>query len=206
MTRVPSGIEKRTQRNIRKAEREGVSVRKAGLGELDTFIALYWETMDKRHAGRHLYDFGADYFKALLGSDRIDAEFLMAELAKTRSSPPASSCTVRISATTSARPRVLICRIVRNHLLFREMIVEAAHRGMKYLHLAAGRQPTWTTACWFSRRRSRLGTRRSSLGQSILDRDAYDEVCGDFRLRYSGADASSWFPLPNAAGSLEPHR
>ena len=195
LTEVLSGIEKRTQRNIRKAEREGVSVRKAGLGEVDTFIALYWETMDKRHAEDRYY-FGPDYFKALLGSDRIDAEFLMAE----REGEVIAACLVLYGPDFAHHPprRILACSFVASS---QPPALPGDDRGgsppqKKFLHLGGGATADRNDSLLLFKKTFSAGAEQVfSLGQSILDTGAYEQVCRDFLHRYAGAGGSNWFPL-----------
>lgn len=188
-------IGKMTKRNIKKAERDGVTIRKAGFEELDTFIALYWETMDKRHAEERYY-FDRSYFTPFFLSDRIDAEFLFAE----REGEVIGACFVLYSpkyahyhlgassrANLAYRP---------NHLLFREMILEAHRRGKDFLHYGGGATASPDDSLLLFKK-SFTGNQESTfyLGQSIIDPAGYEQICLEFAHRYSGTEASTWFPL-----------
>jgi hypothetical protein len=195
LTDVLADIDGRSQRNIRKALRETVAVRKADPDDLDLFIKLYWETMARRDA-EDWYYFGHDYFSTLLLSDRIDAELLVAEWG----GEVIAGCLVMYSskyahyhlgasslAHLSHRP---------NHLLFREMIVEAHRQGKEFLHLGGGTTGDASDSL-LGFKKTFTGGREETfyLGQSILDPGAYGGLCRDFLSRHRGAEASNWFPL-----------
>ena len=192
---VLADIEGRSQRNIRKALRETVAVRKGGPDDLAVFIRLYWETMARRHA-EDWYYFGQDYFNSLFLSDRIDAELLVAEWG----GEIIAGCVVMYSskyahyhlgasslAHLSHRP---------NHLLFREMIVEASRRGKEFLHLGGGASADPNDSLLVFKKTFTAGQEAMFyLGQSVIDSQAYGTACRDFLSRYSGAEESGWFPL-----------
>jgi hypothetical protein len=192
---VLADIEGRSQRNIRKALRETVAVRKGDLDDLDVFIKLYWETMARRHA-EDWYYFGHDYFNSLFLSDRIDTELLVAEWG----GEIIAGCLVMYSSKyahyhlgasslthLSRRP---------NHLLFREMIVQAHRQGKEFLHFGGGTTGDASDSLLVFKKTFTAGQEAMFyLGQSVLDSRAYGTVCRDFLSRYNGADESGWFPL-----------
>ncbi len=195
LTAVLDDIDKRSQRNIRKAERDGVSVRTCGAEGIETFLPLYWETMDKRHAAGRYY-FGEPYFGAIFNSDRLDAEFLFAE----REGQVIGGCLLlygpelahyHLGASAqehlSYRP---------NHLLFREMIIRCHERGMSKLHLGGGTTLAPDDSL-LRFKQSFTGAReeRFALGESVFDPSAYRALCQDLEPTGTTGDAPPWFPL-----------
>jgi hypothetical protein len=195
LTDVLADIDGRSQRNIRKALRETVTVREGDSNDLAVFIKLYWETMARRHA-EDWYYFGQDYFNSLFLSDRIDTELLVAEWG----SEIIAGCLIMYSskyshyhlgasslAHLSHRP---------NHLLFREMIVQAHRKGKDFLHLGGGTTGDASDSLLGFKKSFTAGREETFyLGQSILDQPAYSSVCRDFLSQHRGAEASDWFPL-----------
>jgi hypothetical protein len=195
LAQVLAAIDKRSQRNIRKAEREAVTVRKAGLEELPTFLSMYRETMDKRHAEDRYY-FRPDYFNSLFLSDRIDAEFLLAEW----EDEVIAGCLVlygsRFAHYHLGASSVAHLSHRPNHMLFQQMIIEASRRGKEFLHLGGGATADPNDSLLvFKKTFTASHEAMFYLGQSVLDSRAYGTVCRGFLSRYSGAEESGWFPL-----------
>lgn len=189
---VLGDIDKQSQRSIRKAEREAVTVRPAGSGGIETFVPLYWETMDKRHAAERYY-FGPQYFETIFASDRLDAEFLFAEWhgeviagCLVLYGPELAHYHLGASAREhlSHRP---------NHLLFREMITRSSARGKRALHLGGGATPAEDDSL-LSFKKSFTGSRQEQfvLGESVFDQSAFLALCEE--LTPAPAGATPWFP------------
>jgi hypothetical protein len=83
-----------------------------------------------------------------------------------------------------------------NHLLFRQMIIEASRRGKEFLHLGGGATADPNDSLLVFKKTFTAGQEAMFyLGQSVLDSRAYGTVCRDFLSRNNGAHESGWFPL-----------
>ncbi|WP_214847256.1 GNAT family N-acetyltransferase [Exiguobacterium sp. s193] len=190
---IEGGFSKMTRRNIRKARKEGVTVRVAGEADYETFERLYRLTMDKHDAAPRYY-FSHTYFEQFTRGE-LDAELLVAE----RGGNIIGGCLVLYGDRFAhyhlgaSDPEQLQVR--PNHLLFAEMIRRAKQKGMVAIHLGGGTTPDETDSLFVYKSSFNEGSRTFfSIGSSVLDEVAYEQVNRSFLKNNPSAAASNWFP------------
>ena len=181
-----------TRRNIKKAIREGVTIRVARPEEYASFVHLYRLTMDKHQADARYY-FNDHYFQQLQGG-RLPSELLVAE----RNGTIIAGCIVLYGkqfahyhlgasdpAELGARP---------NHLLFAEMIRRAKRLGKTALHLGGGTTRDITDGLLTYKRSFSDQQTSFSLGTSILNPTVYEQLSAR-HLEHHMLSSQNWFPL-----------
>lgn len=128
---------KNNRRDVRKAERSGVSVKSyaAGKESIESFKSIYYQTMEEKQAGQ-LYFFNEDYFSKLrsLAYDKL-AVFI----AYTENAEAVSACLIlkkgpyaHYHLSGSNRGYTALCS---SNLLIHQAILTLKKEGLKYLHL-----------------------------------------------------------------------
>ncbi len=188
---IESRFSSMTRRNIKKAVREGVTVRVGRREDYLTFMHLYRLTMDKHHAAARYY-FDDHYFQQF-ADGRLPAELLVAE----RNGSVIAACIVLYGRQFAhyhlgaSDPTELAAR--PNHLLFAEMIRRTKELGKTALHLGGGTTREVTDSLLaYKRSFSPLQT-NFTLGTSILDPLLYHQL-SDRHLQDHQPSAQGWFP------------
>lgn len=191
---IEGGFSQMTRRNIRKARREGVTIRLGRPEEYSDFARLYQMTMDKHQADARYY-FNQTYFDHF-AEGRIKNVLLLAE----QEGRIIAGCIVLTGRQFAhyhlgaSDPAYLSLR--PNHLLFAEMICWTKQAGLQALHLGGG-----TTR---SDEDSLLAYKRSfgeanrtffGLGTSILDPTIYDRLARQIKRQHPEVETGQWFPI-----------
>lgn len=191
---ILGGFSKMTRRNVRKAIREGVTIRVAAPAEYEKFKHLYRLTMDKHEAAPRYY-FTDEYFKQLL-SGTLDAEVLVAEL----NGHIIAGCIVLYGSRFAhyhlgaSDPSQL--KVRPNQLLFAEMMRRAKEKGMVAMHLGGGTSQDASDSLLLYKRSFSGGAHTFfSIGTSILDEVAYEQLNRTFLTQYPSANDCKWFPV-----------
>jgi len=190
---IESDFSQMTRRNIRKARREGVTIRLGRPEEYRDFAHLYQMTMDKHQADARYY-FDQTYFDHF-ADGRINNVLLLAE----HDGRIIAGCIVLTGRQFAhyhlgaSDPASLVLR--PNHLLFAEMIRWAKQAGFQALHLGGGTTRS-NTDSWLGYKRSFSANQTFfGLGTSILDATIYERLTRQFERQHPETQMGHWFPL-----------
>jgi serine/alanine adding enzyme len=183
---VFAGMDAHHRRVVRKARAAGVEfVPEVAAGELDGFVALYRETMQRRDASPFYY-FPKSYWlhlatklaDALVRFDaHADGELAASILCL--AAPPLLHYHLGAS---SVRGQALGA----NHVLFCETASWAAERGFERFHLGGGVGGFEDSLYEFKRRFDPEGTLPATLGKAVHDEVAYRRLAGTDEIDLSG--------------------
>jgi serine/alanine adding enzyme len=190
-----AGMDSHHRRVVRKARAAGVEVvPEIGSEELDGFVALYRETMQRRNAADFYY-FPDEYWRQLvteLGGElrRFDA-YSDGELAACIlcfASPPLLHYHLGASSERGQS-------LGANHVLFYETAAWAAEQGFTHLHLGGGVGGFEDSLYEFKRRFDPGGSLPAVLGKAVHDADAYRALAGSDAIDFAG-----YFPAYRQVG------
>lgn len=190
---IESSFSQMTRRNIRKARREGVTIRLGGPEEYGDFAHLYQMTMDKHQADARYY-FNQTYFNHF-ADGRINNVLLLAE----HDGRIIAGCIVLTGRQFAhyhlgaSDPASLALR--PNHLLFAEMIRWVKQAGFQALHLGGGTTRSNTDSLLAYKRSFSANQTFFGLGTSILDATIYERLTRQFERQHPEAQMGHWFPL-----------
>ncbi len=190
---IESDFSQMTRRNIRKARREGVTIRLGRPEEYRDFAHLYQMTMDKHQADARYY-FDQTYFDHF-ADGRINNVLLLAE----HDGRIIAGCIVLTGRQFAhyhlgaSDPASLALR--PNHLLFAEMIRWAKQAGFQALHLGGGTTRSNTDSLLAYKRSFSANQTFFGLGTSILDATIYERLTRQFERQYPETQMGHWFPL-----------
>lgn len=125
---------------VRKAQRSGVTVRKAPMSEYAPFLELYRQTMDK-HSAEDYYTFGTSYFDYLSVHLSDHAFLLYAELEETPISGAIFFHTNGSMHYHLAGSDAAYRNLAAGNLLLYEAALWGATHGVSKLHLGGGMAP-----------------------------------------------------------------
>ncbi|HAB34126.1 MAG TPA: GNAT family N-acetyltransferase, partial [Exiguobacterium sp.] len=188
-----SDFSQMTRRNIRKARREGVTIRLGRPEEYGDFAHLYQMTMDKHQADARYY-FNQTYFNHF-ADGRINNVLLLAE----HDGRIIAGCIVLTGRQFAhyhlgaSDPASLALR--PNHLLFAEMIRWAKQAGFQALHLGGGTTRSNTDSLLAYKRSFSANQTFFGLGTSILDATIYERLTRQFERQHPETQMGHWFPL-----------
>lgn len=181
---------KMTRRNVRRAHRDGVSLKVGGQGDLHTFLSLYETTMVRKGANED-YFFSEAYFNQLFDCDLFEAEFLFAVLDEQIIAGVfvlygKEGAHYHLGGSNksylSFRP---------NHFLFSEMIRRARDKGKRHLHFGGG--ATGDDALYdFKQSFSGESPLSYCIGQAVLIPDMYQRLNQRHIQMYGPSD---FFPI-----------
>ncbi|WP_312193253.1 GNAT family N-acetyltransferase [Exiguobacterium sp.] len=190
---IESDFSQMTRRNIRKARREGVTIRLGRPEEYRDFAHLYQMTMDKHQADARYY-FDQTYFDHF-ADGRINNVLLLAE----HDGRIIAGCIVLTGRQFAhyhlgaSDPASLVLR--PNHLLFAEMIRWAKQAGFQALHLGGGTTRSNTDSLLAYKRSFSANQTFFGLGTSILDATIYERLTRQFERQHPETQMGHWFPL-----------
>ncbi len=190
---IESDFSQMTRRNIRKARREGVTIRLGRPEEYRDFAHLYQMTMDKHQADARYY-FDQTYFDHF-ADGRINNVLLLAE----HDGRIIAGCNVLTGRQFAhyhlgaSDPASLVLR--PNHLLFAEMIRWAKQAGFQALHLGGGTTRSNTDSLLAYKRSFSANQTFFGLGTSILDATIYERLTRQFERQHPETQMGHWFPL-----------
>ncbi|WP_290774650.1 MULTISPECIES: GNAT family N-acetyltransferase [unclassified Exiguobacterium] len=190
---IESDFSQMTRRNIRKARREGVTIRLGRPEEYGDFAHLYQMTMDKHQADARYY-FNQTYFNHF-ADGRINNVLLLAE----HDGRIIAGCIVLTGRQFAhyhlgaSDPASLVLR--PNHLLFAEMIRWAKQAGFQALHLGGGTTRSNTDSLLAYKRSFSANQTFFGLGTSILDATIYERLTRQFERQHPETQMGHWFPL-----------
>ncbi|WP_313350628.1 GNAT family N-acetyltransferase [Exiguobacterium sp.] len=190
---IESDFSQMTRRNIRKARREGVTIRLGRPEEYRDFAHLYQMTMDKHQADARYY-FDQTYFDHF-ADGRINNVLLLAE----HEGRITAGCIVLTGRQFAhyhlgaSDPASLALR--PNHLLFAEMIRWAKQAGFQALHLGGGTTRSNTDSLLAYKRSFSANQTFFGLGTSILDATIYERLTRQFERQHPETQMGHWFPL-----------
>ncbi len=190
---IESDFSQMTRRNIRKARREGVTIRLGRPEEYRDFACLYQMTMDKHQADARYY-FNQTYFD-YFADGRIKNVLLLAE----HDGRIIAGCIVLTGRQFAhyhlgaSDPASLALR--PNHLLFAEMIRWAKQAGFQALHLGGGTTRSNTDSLLAYKRSFSANQTFFGLGTSILDATIYERLTRQFERQHPETQMGHWFPL-----------
>ncbi len=190
---IESDFSQMTRRNIRKARREGVTIRLGRPEEYRDFAHLYQMTMDKHQADVRYY-FDQTYFDHF-ADGRINNVLLLAE----HDGRIIAGCIVLTGRQFAhyhlgaSDPASLVLR--PNHLLFAEMIRWAKQAGFQALHLGGGTTRSNTDSLLAYKRSFSANQTFFGLGTSILDATIYERLTRQFERQHPETQMGHWFPL-----------
>lgn len=190
---IESDFSQMTRRNIRKARREGVTIRLGRPEEYRDFAHLYQMTMDKHQADARYY-FDQTYFDHF-ADGRINNVLLLAE----HDGRIIAGCIVLTGRQFAhyhlgaSDPASLALR--PNHLLFAEMIRWAKQAGFQALHLGGGTTRSNTDSLLAYKRSFSANQTFFGLGTSILDATIYERLTRQFERQHPETQMGHWFPL-----------
>lgn len=190
---IESDFSQMTRRNIRKARREGVTIRLGRPEEYGDFAHLYQMTMDKHQADARYY-FNQTYFNHF-ADGRINNVLLLAE----HDGRIIAGCIVLTGRQFAhyhlgaSDPASLALR--PNHLLFAEMIRWAKQAGFQALHLGGGTTRSNTDSLLAYKRSFSANQTFFGLGTSILDATIYERLTRQFERQHPETQMGHWFPL-----------
>ncbi|MDT0172699.1 GNAT family N-acetyltransferase [Exiguobacterium sp. BRG2] len=190
---IESDFSQMTRRNIRKARREGVTIRLGRPEEYRDFAHLYQMTMDKHQADARYY-FDQTYFDHF-ADGRINNVLLLAE----HDGRIIAGCIVLTGRQFAhyhlgaSDPVSLVLR--PNHLLFAEMIRWAKQAGFQALHLGGGTTRSNTDSLLAYKRSFSANQTFFGLGTSILDATIYERLTRQFERQHPETQMGHWFPL-----------
>lgn len=181
-----AGLDAHHRRVVRKARAAGLSVAVAeSPAELESFVALYEETMRRRDASP-FYFFPEAYWQHLAGRlagvlVRADARAEGALVASILclASPPLLHYHLGASSERGQE-------LGANHLLFLETAAWAAERGFARFHLGGGVGGFEDSLYEFKRRFDSGGALPAYLGKRVHDPDAYRRLSGTDEIEYAG--------------------
>ncbi|WDH77205.1 GNAT family N-acetyltransferase [Exiguobacterium marinum] len=181
---------KMTKRNVKRATREQLTVVQGGAEDIQTFIRLYEETMNRRSANDDYY-YSTSYFSKLLTSESFEAEFLFA-----LHDESVIAGVLLLYGETGAHYHLggslnNFLSLRPNHFLFSEMIRRSSDKGKVYLHLGGG--VTGQDALYdFKSSFSGEEPLTYYIGKSILKDDVYKRL-NDAHIQLHGM--SDYFPM-----------
>lgn len=190
---IENDFSQMTRRNIRKARREGVTIRLGRPEEYGDFAHLYQMTMDKHQADARYY-FDQTYFDHF-ADGRIKNVLLLAE----HDGRIIAGCIVLTGRQFAhyhlgaSDPASLALR--PNHLLFAEMIRWAKQAGFQALHLGGGTTRSNTDSLLAYKRSFSANQTFFGLGTSILDATIYERLTRQFERQHPETQMGHWFPL-----------
>ncbi|MEW8974850.1 MAG: GNAT family N-acetyltransferase [Exiguobacterium sp.] len=190
---IENDFSQMTRRNIRKARREGVTIRLGRPEEYGDFAHLYQMTMDKHQADARYY-FDQTYFDHF-ADGRIKNVLLLAE----HDGRIIAGCIVLTGRQFAhyhlgaSDPASLALR--PNHLLFAEMICWAKQAGFQALHLGGGTTRSNTDSLLAYKRSFSANQTFFGLGTSILDATIYERLTRQFERQHPETQMGHWFPL-----------
>ncbi|MDQ6467812.1 GNAT family N-acetyltransferase [Exiguobacterium acetylicum] len=190
---IESDFSQMTRRNIRKARREGVTIRLGRPEEYGDFARLYQMTMDKHQADARYY-FDQTYFDHF-ADGRIKNVLLLAE----HDGRIIAGCIVLTGRQFAhyhlgaSDPASLVLR--PNHLLFAEMIRWSKQAGFQALHLGGGTTRSNTDSLLAYKRSFSANQTFFGLGTSILDATIYERLTRQFERQHPETQMGHWFPL-----------
>ncbi|HAL01308.1 MAG TPA: GNAT family N-acetyltransferase, partial [Exiguobacterium sp.] len=190
---IESDFSQMTRRNIRKARREGVTIRLGRPEEYRDFARLYQMTMDKHQADARYY-FDQTYFDHF-ADGRINNVLLLAE----HDGRIIAGCIVLTGRQFAhyhlgaSDPASLVLR--PNHLLFAEMIRWAKQAGFQALHLGGGTTRSNTDSLLAYKRSFSANQTFFGLGTSILHATIYERLTRQFERQHPETQMGHWFPL-----------
>lgn len=190
---IEGGFSQMTRRNIRKARREGVTIRPGRPEEYGDFAHLYQMTMDKHQADARYY-FNQTYFNHF-ADGRINNVLLLAE----HDGRIIAGCIVLTGRQFAhyhlgaSDPASLVLR--PNHLLFAEMIRWAKQAGFQALHLGGGTTRSEEDSLLAYKRSFSANQTFFGLGTSILDATIYERLTRQFERQHPEVETDQWFPL-----------
>jgi len=190
---IESDFSQMTRRNIRKARREGVTIRLGRPEEYRDFAHLYQMTMDKHQADARYY-FDQTYFDHF-ADGRIKNVLLLAE----HDGRIIAGCIVLTGRQFAhyhlgaSYPASLALR--PNHLLVAEMIRWAKQAGFQALHLGGGTTRSNTDSLLAYKRSFSANQTFFGLGTSILDATIYERLTRQFERQHPETQMGHWFPL-----------
>ncbi|KQS39747.1 GNAT family N-acetyltransferase [Exiguobacterium sp. Leaf196] len=190
---IENDFSQMTRRNIRKARREGVTIRLGRPEEYGDFAHLYQMTMDKHQADARYY-FNQTYFNHF-ADGRINNVLLLAE----HDGRIIAGCIVLTGRQFAhyhlgaSDPASLALR--PNHLLFAEMIRWAKQAGFQALHLGGGTTRSNTDSLLAYKRSFSANQTFFGLGTSILDATIYERLTRQFERQHPETQMGHWFPL-----------
>lgn len=195
---LQSNYHKMTRRNVRRAIREDVTIKRGDVADLETFMQLYEATMDRRGANE-LYYFTKHYYRDLLTSTAFETELLFAchegkVIAGVLMLFGDEGAHYHLGGSyKEALP------LRPNHLLFSEMVNYSLEKGKTYLHLGGG--ATGDDALYdFKQSFSGEPPLTFWIGQSVLNEDVYEHLNARHVQQYGISD---YFPMYRTPVSKE---
>ena len=167
-------MDSKNRNMVRKAQRSGVTVRKAPMSEYAPFLELYRQTMDK-HSAEDYYTFGTSYFDYLSVHLSDHAFLLYAELEETPISGAIFFHTNGSMHYHLAGSDAAYRNLAAGNLLLYEAALWGAAHGVSKLHLGGGMAPE-DSLFGFKKQFNKYGHREFWVGRSIFDPAAYQEL------------------------------
>lgn len=171
---ILANMDSKNRNMVRKAQRSGVTVRKAPMSEYAPFLELYRQTMDKHSAGDY-YTFGTSYFDYLSVHLSDHAFLLYTELEETPISGAIFFHTNGSMHYHLAGSDAAYRNLAAGNLLLYEAALWGAAHGVSKLHLGGGMAPE-DSLFGFKKQFNKYGHREFWVGRSIFDPAAYQEL------------------------------
>lgn len=185
------------RRNVRKAMKAGfafgVLEGERALGELDQFVHLYYETMEKNKALPYYY-FPRPYFEQILHS--LKHNVIMAVVRAGQSIAAAGlfmygGDSLHYHLGCSDRDYL---RMAPNNLLFHEVALWGQRKGFKYFHLGGGYRHG-DSLFQFKQRFNPSGRLPFYVGRAVHNQPVYDELIRLWKKTNAKKINTDFFPL-----------
>ena len=171
---IMANMDGKNRNMVRKAQRNGVTVRKAPMTEYAAFLELYRQTMFKHNADDY-YTFDTSYFDNLRDNLSQYAFLLYAELEEKPISAAIFFHTNETMHYHLAGSDAAYRNLAAGNLLLYEAALWGAEHGLKKLHLGGGMTPD-DSLFGFKKQFNKNGRREFWVGRSIFDAEAYREL------------------------------
>lgn len=181
-----------TNRNkIRKAERLGLTVKTKSIGNLESFLELYYSTMDKNSAQEYYY-FSRAFFENTINylGDNIELIEVYFE-DKVIGVGLFMQYHDFVHYHFSGSDREFL-KFAPNNLMLDYMVKRAAHKGHKYFHLGGGYTNSQDDSLFkFKKGFNKLGELGFYIGKKVHNEELYNKI-----IQYIPHDASyGYFPI-----------
>ena len=170
---ILNNMDSKNRNMVRKAQKNGVTIVKKNINELEEFILMYNETMEKNGADDY-YIFGENYFDSLNTMDN-NAFVLYAIYEGNPISGSIMFYNDRYMHYHLSGSHTEYRNIPAGNLLLYEAACMAGEMGIKQFHLGGGMKPD-DSLFGFKKQFNKNGRASFVVGRTIFDRDKYIEL------------------------------
>lgn len=170
---ILQNMDSKNRNMVRKAIKNGVSIVRTDISDIDSFISMYNETMLKNGAGEY-YTFGQEYFDYLRNmQDNICIFYAVYQ--DRRISGAIIYYNDRYMHYHLSGSRTAFRQYAAGNLLLYEAACQAADSGIRKFHLGGGMRPD-DSLFGFKKQFNRQGRSPFVVGRTIFDKEAYENL------------------------------